>query len=837
MQAGASGEAAAALEAAIRLQPDHPQARVQLGRLRVAERPEETRWHFEQALRVEPNLADAYAGLGDLAALGDRIPEAAAHYQRALEADPNHIEANVSFAGLLAAQGRFREARRHLDLLLRIALQHGEAQQLIATLPPVRTRNRSNGDRLRATIPHRSASRMAEPVPAAQRNRTHRGLQFRHLPYVYLLRFPLLGALILGALGPVSFFAARSLLRGVFDIGPVGLAFTVFLALVAVFAFTLATMLVLEHGQERFFAAELPEHWNRPVYAFEGQAVSWAGRRLLRFYLLSAVILIGFAVVGCRVRAGCWGAAAGLAAGILLAGAGLLVSRWSWRRMQEWILRAPARMLLGSWQGYLVRTTETDAQGEPLWRAAQPARLLPGHGMAAVFLGLYLAIYLCYFAGVAPGWPAATLASLLVLLTLVVWGFAGLAFLLDRFRIPVLLPVGLLLLFGAQWPESDHNFPTIAGSTVAVSPRDVVRTLDGDSMIVVCAAGGGIQAGAWTAKVLVELERAFPEEFSRRVRLISSVSGGSAGSLYFNHAYRDRKLDLSQDIFGAATRSSLDYAAHGLVYTDLVRSVVPPLAALRPDRGQLLEGAWQRHLSPQQQAESLNDWRRDVLQGKRPAHIFNSTIAETGERFIMASVDLASSSARQFSRLYGPYQRAINPATAARLSATFPYVSPVARIDHPVRTGLRYHFADGGYFDNDGVVSAVDFLNEALPRDPNGKVKRVLLLQIRLGEGRSSPAQGQRGWFFQFLAPLTTLSRMRSASQGARNQSEVEMLREVMGARGISLVPLVIPYPGDDPPLSWHLLRQDIDAIDNKWKERGPQWIGKVGAFLNASTP
>lgn len=59
----------------------------------------------------------------------------------------------------------------------------------------------------------------------------------------------------------------------------------------------------------------------------------------------------------------------------------------------------------------------------------------------------------------------------------------------------------------------------------------------------------------------------------------------------------------------------------------------------------------------------------------------------------------------------------ISVATAARLSATFPYVSSAARIPAEFAP-YAFHFVDGGYFDNDGTSSVIEFLMHAFGRGP-----------------------------------------------------------------------------------------------------------------------
>jgi hypothetical protein len=91
--------------------------------------------------------------------------------------------------------------------------------------------------------------------------------------------------------------------------------------------------------------------------------------------------------------------------------------------------------------------------------------------------------------------------------------------------------------------------------------------------------------------------------------------------------------------------------------------------------------------------------------------------------------------------------------SAARLSATFPWISPIARpAVGTVDDRIAYHLADGGYFDNHGVATAVDFLRTvkrelapairelapAIEENPDDRPRRVrlkiLLIQIRAAE-------------------------------------------------------------------------------------------------------
>jgi tetratricopeptide (TPR) repeat protein len=58
--------------------------------------------HYEQALRIKPDYADAHYNLGVALEKLDRRPEAIAHYQQALKLQPDFIPATRALARLQA---------------------------------------------------------------------------------------------------------------------------------------------------------------------------------------------------------------------------------------------------------------------------------------------------------------------------------------------------------------------------------------------------------------------------------------------------------------------------------------------------------------------------------------------------------------------------------------------------------------------------------------------------------------------------------------------------------------------------------------------------------------
>jgi hypothetical protein len=663
----------------------------------------------------------------------------------------------------------------------------------------------------------------------------------RYIVYLYGIRVPLICGAILGAFGPLALGSGlRSLLSGMFDLDYAGVFWVSLLAFLLAGVLTITTELVLRYGRLRFFAPPLPEAWRRPVIDTRKLDVSRIAAVFFALYLACALVLIGSVLRAARGEFVWRLLCATGAAAAALALVGGAVALWS--RLPEEMPHL-ARLLRKDPYGYLWSHPGKDGQ----WVFED--RVLRGHSFAAFFLGVCLVLYvalgvsrLMYLRDASAGLrlPIPTLGSVLLLIMLICWGLAGLAFKFDRFRIPILGVLAALFFLTAQSPWSDHFYDARPrADRGAITPEQVLRATalqPADGAILVAASGGGIQAGAWTAKVLAGLAEACervpaivgPDTFAKSVRVISSVSGGSAGALYFVAAYQNGRLalpDLDRQVVEPARASSLDDIAWGLVYPDLIRSIVPVLRDI--DRGWATERAWSRFGAL---PARLSEWREEVRRGRRPAVIFNGTVVETGGRFVMSTVDftLARRGAEtSFHELYPDHD--LPAVSAARLSATFPYVSPVARITADVPEGKAYHIADGGYYDNYGIASISELLEQAF-RTPF--MKRVMLIVIDGGDEGFAAAATSRGWFFQALAPLNTLLSMRTTAQRSRNATELRLLRETLAARGVCLDVVPFPYRGGEHPLSWHLTQREKDSIDRAWNEHMRDEIEQVKKFV-----
>jgi Patatin-like phospholipase len=357
----------------------------------------------------------------------------------------------------------------------------------------------------------------------------------------------------------------------------------------------------------------------------------------------------------------------------------------------------------------------------------------------------------------------------------------------------------------------------------------------------------------------------------------------------------------------SANCSSLQAIAWGLSYYDMLRFLSPlpvptfsgsvsgrvPSEGL--DRSWALERSLSRNVSDKDcgddpvslkyaanqtldetDALTLSDAAEKLRQGTMPAFTFNTTAAETGGRFLLSNYELPSVRqgqkqqvtdilpAESFLHTFGhdntespspkPLLYADLPlATAARLSATFPYVSSASRVPKQVSAnGL--HFIDGGYYDNDGTASAMEFLyfglqgSTRLPepacdalqtqavrckadksKTTSGRRLPILLVEIRNEhdiDGRQSPesfgSQNQpeysasRGPDFQLVAPLEGFYSAGHESDTFRNRRELCIFEKAFRDR-LDIHHMIFDYRNTDDghsPLSWDLTPNQQKSIE-----------------------
>jgi hypothetical protein len=690
------------------------------------------------------------------------------------------------------------------------------------------------------------------------------------------MRVPILVGIILFLLPLLALSGLRSLLQNLFVLTVEGTLWTTTMALALCWSILLTSRLVLLNGYRFRIPQALTVHTLGPTGSIIicllaaplllTQFIEWREFGLCRNSILwrvgavivGAIIAYVLAFVGLFLAV--WVAPPGLfPADATFPTPPLLRNLLAWANRHG--IRRSKMLPLGA---FLKRSLPKGLRAGYL----DPATGLPwaGHWLAFTFalatgvLTLALDLYRRTYIGESSPIPA--LCYLVILLLNLNWIVAFFAFLFDRYRLPLIVPLALVCTVGAHAPSSDHYYSSRSGIAIkTITPYDVLHARHGRPIVLVATAGGGIQAGAWTAEVLSGLECLSknqwksPHSFTDSLTLVSSVSGGATGSMYFLNLYEPDTLANFEDqkiseMRKAVKESSLDDIAWALVYRDLTRIFIPYWNNSADnkllDRGYMLEETWRNRGGIH---ADLSNWRSGVGEGLRPAVIFNSTVAETGEPLLLSTTDLREDNHPPSRHtFYGLYHNTDVPVvTAVRLAATFPYVTPAARI---LSGQPEYHMIDGGYYDNPGVASLVDWVDEGLralveKREP--LPDHILIIQIRsFPDELKEPLPTNRGWFFQTIAPLEGLLNVRTAAQLVRDRSALASFAKLwatsstQGALEDRVRFATFTFDGTDAPLSWAMNESQKRAITDRWNhfvEINPRDLRWVHCTLDAQSP
>ena len=518
--------------------------------------------------------------------------------------------------------------------------------------------------------------------------------------------------------------------------------------------------------------------------------------------------------------------------------------------------------------------------------------LLPGHRLAISLLALFgLLLVVVWFAFSPENAPTGCLSRtngtyclpvlsyVLLLILPAIMLLTLITFTLDRWRFEPLLAIAIVVsVLLIRSGMADHRFEIIdANTALAVpsvaeavdawanqGPKDVPETASAKPMVVVATSGGGVRAAAWTACVLSQLEASLGTKFTDSLFAISSVSGGSLGSLYYLSSF-DRDTFDSKDgttrsadhlglIADAAAGPSLSALAYAIVFVD-----TPALFLGRSgthNRGSALDRLWgmrrsllvehRRNIDLMLDEEvsaadtTLREYAALVGEGRAPIPLFNSTIVERGEVMSFAPIRFGDVSAagdtdsvHGFFDVFEDFD--LKLTTATRLSATFPYVAPIARADLQDERG-QMHFADGGYFDNFGMTSLERLLEEALPEyEATGTDQRVVLITIR-NSGQSEAMEERRipSIVYALAGPLLTVAQVRTRQQDLMFKRAHVDLADKVSEAGI-VFDRVDFHLDEDVPLSWDLLPSEVGLIDKEWNDEATQVeVGRLAKLIRA---
>jgi hypothetical protein len=585
------------------------------------------------------------------------------------------------------------------------------------------------------------------------------------------------------------------------------------------------------------------------------------------FVVLVAVVLLD-AASGSDALA--WVRTGIFLAGAYLGGAG---AWWLLLRLIRWQRRQGGRS--GWLRGWCTRLTLSYRRLREAWPLHPDAE--SPHAIGTL---LVAGLLLCWVAGFL--WPDAfarlpTAAFLCLLLGLIAAVFAFFQFHgLSSTVVKPLLVVAALWIFEtvAGWPvrhayeslkydrlftpeEIEENIKKAKAAPEGLNVQETLKAWRASALpegrsrwrprlVVVSTSGGAIRSATWTTRVFVEIDRNLPG-FHRHVRLITGASGGMVGAAYCVAELADVEEGLARpigergdELFEHISADSLQDAVRWYILRDVPQSVLRPVLGrveyLNRDRGTAMERRWQASTNGKL-GYTFGRLRPLEAQGRIPSLLFSPMIVEDGRRLLLSNLDLAdlvavrvgdglpaSLTAWEFSACFPKQLADVQLCAAARMSASFPYISPAGQL--PTSPPVRV--VDAAYHDNFGVSLATAWLWKHLDQL---KDVEVILVQIRgtlETEKRASLAvalKPKKGlWFPSVTTPLEGFATANLTVAGYGNDERLAGLREHMQERGIPLHVITFDFPGP-ATLSWHLSVPEKEALRGGFGEADEAYV------------
>ena len=354
-------------------------------------------------------------------------------------------------------------------------------------------------------------------------------------------------------------------------------------------------------------------------------------------------------------------------------------------------------------------------------------------------------------------------------------------------------------------------------------------------MVILNCSGGGLRASLWAMAALQSLDSTMSGEFLDHVFLITGSSGGMLGSAYYRELkYRENNgLQLGihrRDYYNRLGNDMLNAVGFTLAVNDLFipfKKVKYGNERYVMDRG----FAWEYRLLEMTDSilnKRIIDYRDLEYNAEVPLMILSPMIINAGRRMLISPQNISF-----LARSYNPY--AYNPSyeidgvefmrffekqgagnlqfsTALRMSATFPYVTPLVSLPSEPHIEL----IDAGARDNDGFSLGLRFMNEFntwIEENTSGVVV-VKLLANREQEVKIKDHKFKTR-LDGLTKPIGGVISSFSNLQGFKYSEELKTAESWISFP-MDIYPLELLSKEDDISLSWHLTNQEKDRIYKK---------------------
>jgi len=352
-------------------------------------------------------------------------------------------------------------------------------------------------------------------------------------------------------------------------------------------------------------------------------------------------------------------------------------------------------------------------------------------------------------------------------------------------------------------------------------------------LVILNLSGGGQRSALWTTKVLSELDKRFENEFFKKVHLICGSSGGMLGGALYREAYFNRHTHQNEfpDINQMIAKDLLNPVCFTLAVNDLffrLNEVEYNSRSYPLDRGY----SFDKQLNINTEgllSRPLGEYRSFESQAEMPTMILAPSIVGDGRKLLLATRGfsylcfsrpyLGTHKNKEYDGVeYLRFFKDQDPEglyfnTALRLSASFPYITPL--VNMPSEPEMK--LIDAGVRDNEGFELSLRYIfenREWLKQNTSG----VVVVQVKANRPDEIPIKDKSATRLDKLVlpisgVVTSFHNLQIYNKGLLMQLSREDLK-----LPIELVRFSLFEKRDDISLSWHLTESEKKYILNTFE-------------------
>ncbi|MGZ4056246.1 MAG: patatin-like phospholipase family protein [Bacteroidia bacterium] len=348
-------------------------------------------------------------------------------------------------------------------------------------------------------------------------------------------------------------------------------------------------------------------------------------------------------------------------------------------------------------------------------------------------------------------------------------------------------------------------------------------------MVFINVSGGGLRSSLWTLSTLQYVDSLLGGKLLSQTQLITGSSGGMVGAAYLRELYLEKQRHeitsyYSKEYQTNISKDVLNPIAFKVATSEWLfpmQSFIVDNHRYSEDRGSAFEQKLEENINYAFDNKRLNDYQLPEANAIVPMIVFSPSIVNDGRKMLISPQGIsyltmnAKTDKTTYNKLFDAieYSRFFREQGAKntmftsvlRMSATFPYISPVVSLPSEPRIEIM----DAGLRDNYGLETSLRFIkafNDWIAQNTTG----IVIIQLR-DKHKNIPIDDN---------PAQTLAQALTRPMGSfyghlfevqdYNQNQQIQMADLWCKSQVDIIDLELRNELNDRiSLSWHLTNKE----------------------------